>query len=112
VPPIPQSGDGGGSGRSARVFGTANTDARIVLRATADSWVQVRNARSDLLFTQVLRAGDSYNVPNQPGLTLLTGTAGGLQVLVDGEAAPSLGPDGAVRRDVDLEPASLLSGAQ
>lgn len=112
VPPIPQSADGGESGRAARVFGTANTDARIVLRATADSWVQVRNARSDLLFTQVLRAGDSYNVPNQDGLTLLTGNAGGLQVLVDGQPAPSLGSDGAVRRDIDLEPASLLGGAR
>lgn len=112
VPPIPGSAGGSQSARAGRVFGTANTDARIVLRATADSWVQVRNARSDLLFTQVLRAGDSYNVPNEPGLTLLTGNAGGLQVLVDGQPAPSLGPEGAVRRDVELEPQSLLQGAR
>lgn len=112
VPPIPESAGGSQSGRSSRVFGTANTDARIVLRATADSWVQVRNARSDLLFTQVLRAGDSYNVPNEPGLTLLTGNAGGLQVLVDGRAVPPLGPSGSVRRDIELEPESLVQGAQ
>ncbi|SMF33723.1 cytoskeleton protein RodZ [Tistlia consotensis] len=112
VPPIPSTGEAGQAGRAARVFGTANTGARIVLRATADSWVQVRNARSDLLFTQVLRAGDSYNVPNEPGLTLLTGNAGGLQVLVDGKPAPALGPSGAVRRDITLDPDSLLRGAQ
>ncbi len=112
VPPIPQAGEGGQSARAARSFGTANTDARIVLRATADSWVQVRNARSDLLFTQVLRAGDSYRVPNEAGLTLLTGNAGGLQVLVDGQAAPSLGPNGAVRRDIPLDPQRLSQGAQ
>ncbi|MEX0760317.1 MAG: RodZ domain-containing protein [Tistlia sp.] len=112
VPPIPTAANGEEPGRAARVFGTANTDARIVLRATADSWVQVRNASSDLLFTQVLRAGDSYNVPNEQGLTLLTGNAGGLQVLVDGQAVPALGPSGTVRRDIELEPGSLLQGAQ
>src|SRR5690606_4423307 len=61
---------------------------RIVLLATADSWIQVRTADDELLFTRVLRPGDTYRVPNQPGLTLLTGNAGGLDVIVEGVRLP------------------------
>lgn len=95
----------------AQVYGRGNVDTRIILRATQDSWVQVRDRNEDLLFTRVLRAGDSYQVPNQTGLTLLTGNAGGLEVEVDGAALGPLGPVGTVRRNVALEPAVLLDGS-
>ena len=61
--------------------------------------------------TRVLRSGDSYHVPNQDGLTLLTGNAGGLQIQVDGAALPKIGPIGVVRRDIPLEPTKLLDGS-
>ena len=93
-----------------RVFGAANTDARIVLQATGDSWVQVRDADGQLLLTRVLHDGDVYRVPNRDGLTLHTGDAGRLAVLVDGQAAPALGDPGDVVRDIPLDPQRLLSG--
>ena len=80
---------------------------RVVLLATADSWIQVRGADGELLFTRVLRPGDTYRVPDQPGLTLLTGNAGGLDIVVEGVRLPQLGPNGAVRRDIPLEPEAL-----
>jgi cytoskeleton protein RodZ len=58
-----------------------------------------------------LRAGDTYFVPNRPGLLLLTGNAGALEVSVDGQALPPIGPIGAVRRNVSLDPENLLSTA-
>ena len=61
---------------------------RVVLKATQDSWVQIRNASNASIFTRVLRAGDVYEVPDEAGLTLLTGNAGGLEITVDGEAIP------------------------
>ena len=94
-----------------QVYGGDNTDARIVLKASQDAWVQVRDREGTLLLTRVLRVGDSYRVPNQEDLTLLTGNAGGLQILVDGTALAPLGPVGAVRRNVPLDPEQLLSGA-
>ncbi len=87
--------------------GGAYVGPRVVLRATQDSWVQVRNASNASIFTRVLRAGDTYEVPDQPGLTLLTGNAGGLTVLVDGQEVPKLGRSGQVRRNVSLNPDSL-----
>ncbi len=63
-----------------------------------------------LLVTRLLRAGDSYRVPNQPGLTLLTGNAGALDIMVDGEPVPPIGGEGTVRRNVALDAERLLDG--
>jgi cytoskeletal protein RodZ len=93
------------------VYGEENADARIVLKANQDAWVQVRDREGNLLLTRVLRVGDSYKVPNQADLTLLTGNAGGLEISVDGSALPALGPVGAVRRNIPLDPEALRSGA-
>jgi cytoskeleton protein RodZ len=92
-----------------RVFGETG-EYRVVIRATADSWIQVRDASGTVVFTRVMRAGDSYNVPNRPGLSLYTGSAGALEISVDGKVAPSVGQHGAVRRDVLLDPDRLLAG--
>jgi cytoskeletal protein RodZ len=113
IPDAPTTGESAVaySPLEAQVYGRGNVDARIILRATQDSWVQVRDSKEDLLFTRVLRSGDSYRVPNQAGLTLLTGNAGGLDVEVDGTYLGALGPVGSVRRNVILEPGKLRDGA-
>lgn len=83
----------------------------IVVRARLDSWVQVRDTSNDsLLMTRLLKAGEEYVVPDQKGLKLLTGNAGALDVLVDGQKVPALGPIGAVRRNIALDAALLRAG--
>ncbi len=97
--------------RSPRVYGESNAGARIVLRAVQDSWVQIRDRQEALLLTRVLCSGDTYYVPDQDGLTLLTGNAGGIAIEVDGVAVAPLGPTGEVRRQIALDPARLLDGS-
>ncbi len=98
--------------RQVRTYGAENAESRILLRARVNSWIQVRDeVNNQLLVTRLLRVGDSFRVPNRPGLKLLTGNAGGLDILVDGEVVPPIGPLGAVRRDVLLDIASLRQGA-
>ncbi|MSP87833.1 MAG: DUF4115 domain-containing protein [Alphaproteobacteria bacterium] len=84
--------------------------ARIVIRATDECWVQVRDADRNPIMTRVLVRGDVYRVPNRPGLTLQAGNAGALEILVDGLPVPAIGPIGSVRRDVLLEPDRLRVG--
>jgi len=48
-------------------------------------------------------------VPDLPGVSMRTGNAGGLEISVDGQPAPSIGPNGAIR-NVLLEPQALISG--
>jgi cytoskeleton protein RodZ len=82
--------------------------SRVVLRATAISWVELRDADGRRVFSRLLKKGESFNVPPQPGITLATGNAGAIDILVDGQAVAPIGPVGAVRRDVLLEPDALL----
>jgi len=83
---------------------------RVMIRATADSWVEIRSAGRFVLFTRTLKAGDSYAVPDQPGLSMRTGNAGGLAITVDGNPVPSIGTAGVIRRNVVLDPQALLAG--
>jgi cytoskeleton protein RodZ len=89
----------------------AETDARVVLRFTSDTWVQVKERGGQILVSKVMRAGDTFPVPIRPNLILTTGNAGGMEVLVDGAAVPPIGGTGVVRKDVPLEPDQLKSGA-
>jgi cytoskeletal protein RodZ len=107
VPVLPS--EAAGAPRPAAViYGEENVEARVVLQAVQDSWVQVRDEDGELLLTRVLRPGDIYRAPDRAGLTLLTGNAGGLEIYVDGLKLPALGPVGAVRRNVSLNSDSLL----
>jgi len=90
----------------------ADNDARVVLKANADSWIQVRDKGGNLLFTRVLKAGERYNAPNQPGLTLVAGNAGGLDIAVDGVDIPRIGEPGRVARNVSLDPDRLRGAAR
>jgi cytoskeleton protein RodZ len=116
VPPVAGAGDsavradGGAASEGPRVYGEGNAGSRITLRAGGESWIQVRAPDDTLLMTRTLRPGDSYRVPNQSGLKLMTGNAGALEILVDGETAPAIGAMGAVKRNVMLEPDRLKAG--
>ena len=87
-----------------------HSDSRVVILASEDSWVEVRDGNGELLLTRVLRQGESYHVPNRPGLTLVTGNAGGLKFSVDGDDVYDIGPPGIVRRNVLLDPQALKDG--
>lgn len=93
-----------------RVFGRGNLDSRVVVTALADSWVQIQGPDNELLLTRILRPGDSYHVPDRPGLVMVTGNAGGLEIRVDDALVPALGPVGVVRRNIALAPDSLMVG--
>jgi len=88
----------------------ATDDSRIVIRARADTWVQVRDKAGQTLLNRVLRPGETYSVPPKQQLSFTTGNAGGVDLIVDGVAAPSLGGNGVVRRDLPLDPDAIRSG--
>jgi cytoskeleton protein RodZ len=72
--------------------------------ATTDSWIQVRDATGTILFSKVLRAGQSWPVPQEAGLTLTTGNAGGTEIVQHGKAGAPLGATGVVLHHYLLTP--------
>ncbi|MEX2200620.1 MAG: RodZ domain-containing protein [Dongiaceae bacterium] len=104
APRVPESVSAG-VGYNASLSGS-----RIVIVARMESWVEVQNAKGEAIWGRVLRAGDRYLVPDEPGMTMTVGNAGGIDVFVDGDKAPSLGTVGIGRRGVMLDPDRLASG--
>ncbi|HEX6117917.1 MAG TPA: RodZ domain-containing protein [Dongiaceae bacterium] len=90
----------------------ANTKAgKIVVRARLESWIQVTDAKKAVVFSRVLRAGESYTVPDEKGMLLTTGNAGGIEILVNGKKLKSFGTVGLVKRDIVLDPRKLEDGS-
>lgn len=83
---------------------------RIIIRASADAWIQVKDRSGTVLLNRILKPGESWPVPPKPGLTFTTGNAGGTELVVDGTSGGALGGAGAVRRDLALDPDAIKEG--
>jgi cytoskeleton protein RodZ len=108
-PPSFRSNSNAAASLSA-VSRAAGRPSEIIIRATAASWVQISDRKRSVLVARVLKPGESYEVPDEPGLTMRTGNAGGLDITVGGNPVPPVGPTGAVRRKVALDPRALAAG--
>ena len=80
----------------------ANNKMELVI--SENSWVEIKNAAGEMVIRQVLKPGDKYIVPNEDGLVLATGNAGGITVFVDGKKIRKLGQSAQVKRNVILDP--------
>ncbi len=96
--------------RAASAMAAAGDASRVSIKAVSDCWIQVRGSDDSIVFSKVLKAGETYKVPAKLGLVLRTGNAGALQVSVDGKAVPSIGGIGAMRRNIALDPSELAAG--
>lgn len=81
---------------------------RVTILIEDNSWVEVRNATGKVMISQVLKPGDQFLVPNEPGMVLSTGNAGGITIQLDGKKLPKVGEPAAVKRNISLNPSDLL----
>jgi len=88
-------------------LGVENSDARLVLVARQESWVQIIGAGGDVILDRVLRAGDTFMLPTKDNMTLTTANASGLEIRLDGKRLGSLGGYGEILRDLPLNPDQL-----
>jgi cytoskeleton protein RodZ len=93
---------------SGQTFGMANANPRVVLRAHGPVRVTVKGPDGSTLLNRDLKAGDTYQVPNEPGITLATSDAGVLETDVDGKNLGPVGQPQQVLGRVSLEPDSLM----
>lgn len=86
---------------------SGDPDGRVVLQATADTWIQIRGADETVLHEGLLKTGERYRAPNAAGVTLTTSNIGALEIRVDGEPVELLGATGTVKEDLPLSPEQL-----
>ncbi len=77
----------------------------LVIQASADDWVEVQDAKGNILFSKVLHAGDSWPVPDLPGLVMTVGNAGATIISNNGKASAPLGNPGVPLHNYQLTPA-------
>ncbi|TMJ41267.1 MAG: DUF4115 domain-containing protein [Alphaproteobacteria bacterium] len=70
--------------------------SRLVLKAKAPVWVRIEDAQGNVVMTQMLRGGDTYSVPNRPGLVVIARDGGLLSYLIDGKERGILGTPGQI----------------
>ena len=83
--------------------------SRLLVLATADAWVQVRSGTGAVMFSHLLHAGQSWQVPPGQDLTLTTGNAGGTELVRNGVASAPLGAPGGVLHNVPLGPSDAAT---
>lgn len=85
--------------------------AKVVIRANRDSWIEIRDKDDNVVLQKVLRQGESFNVPDQKGLLMTTGNAGGIVIELEGKPLQTLGSLGVVKRGIKLDPTALTDGS-
>jgi len=88
-----------------RIFGADNTDARLVLHATADVWLKIEDGKGKAILSETLKKGDRFMVPNQQGLVIIARDGGLLNFKIDNKPWGNLGNPGEilVNRSLDLD---------
>ena len=79
-----------------RVFGAKNETTRLVLKAKAPVWVRVEDAQGNVVMTQMLMKGDTYQVPDREGLVVIARDGGLLSYVIDGKEKGILGTPGEI----------------
>lgn len=94
-------------------FGKENmVKARVIIQSIEDSYVGVEDSKGKVVFGRSLVAGDVFYVPDGKGYKAKFGNAGGVDIWVDGELAPKVGANKTSKKDVSLNPESLMKKAK
>jgi cytoskeleton protein RodZ len=91
-----------------RTYGQQNLNPRVILRVRADTRLTVRGEDGTMYINRDLKAGDVYQVPNTPGLTMATTDGAAIEVNLDGIALGRAGQQQQVLGRVSLDPQSLV----
>jgi cytoskeletal protein RodZ len=83
--------------------------SRVVLQAEKESWVQIKDARGNTVFTRVLVPGDVYYMPLSDNYKGTFGNAGAIDVWVDGQLLKKLGPANTRKTGISMAPDALKS---
>jgi cytoskeleton protein RodZ len=103
-PSAPPAAAASAAAPSAPTATAAAPPPQKLIEATGDSWVEVQDAKGTILFSKTLHAGDSWPVPNLPGLIMTAGNAGATLIADAGRAGAPLGAVGTVIRKFALTP--------
>jgi hypothetical protein len=76
----------------------------MTLKAVAPSWVQIKDAKGDVIMSRILVSGETWQTDKSAVVTLSARDGGALEVLIGEESLGILGDKGVPLQDVALPP--------
>ena len=109
--------------QSFREFGIKNKHAsKIILKITKDNWIKIKKdglykydeklgdvGNGVTIFEGVLKSGDIYYIPDEPGYYLTIGNAQGVDIVVDGKVIDPLSKNEVSRHNIEMNVEKLLN---
>jgi cytoskeleton protein RodZ len=89
-------------------YGEQNRNSRVTLRVHRSTRLAVLGTRHHVWIDRILRAGDTYRVPNRSDLSLSVPDAGAVEVILDDNTVGFAGSDGIAIRGFSLQPQSII----
>jgi cytoskeleton protein RodZ len=97
-PPLPRG----------QVYGGSNKGARVVLRMRQAARILIEGPDGKVFMNRTLKPGDTYQLPNNVGLTLTTSNAGAVEVDLDGQSMGVAGRNQDTAEALSLDPQSIM----
>jgi cytoskeleton protein RodZ len=97
---------------NGHVYGDKGNDVHVVLKANRPIWLIIEDASGKRLATQSLLKGDTYRVPNRPGLRATVQDGGAITYVIDGVEKGILGQPGNVLAAEPLDVTKLSAKEQ
>lgn len=91
-----------------QIYGAQNRNPRLVLRVHVATRILVQGPKKAVFINRTLKPGDTYQVPNQVGLTLTTPNGGAVELDLDGQAMGFAGRDQQMTEALSLDPQSIV----
>lgn len=88
----------------------AHLKNRQAIEALQSAWVEIRDAGGKTLYTGILKATQLLPLPDNARVTLTTGNAGGLRLVIDGQPQAAFGQINEVKRNIVID-APVAAGA-
>ncbi len=79
-----------------RVYGSPDAKVRLILKANRNIWLLIEDGKGNRVATQLMNKGDTFRVPNKPGLVATVQDGGAITYVIDGVEKGVLGQPGAV----------------
>jgi cytoskeleton protein RodZ len=91
-----------------QAFGEQYKNARVVLRVHSATRLLVQGPHGATFINRVLKPGDTFQVPNQVGVTLTTPNGGAVEIELDGASMGFAGKTQQITEALSLDPQSIV----
>ena len=80
----------------------------LLIEAIEDSWIEVKDIKSKVIMSKIVKKNETIKLPYQKDLILVTGNAGGIVIKINNKTINTLGKSGEVKRNISLNLENLI----